>query len=67
MKAIEAKLQETNPERVPIFKSKAQEVAKKLIGSFKDLEFLIGESMNPDAMVCLLNYRARPHYAPAVR
>jgi hypothetical protein len=31
--------------------------AKKIIGNFKDYEFLIGESMDPDGMVILLNYR----------
>ena len=30
---------------------------KKILENFKDYEFLVGESMNPDAMVALLNYR----------
>ncbi|KAI8060280.1 Mss4-like protein [Gongronella butleri] len=57
MKAIKAKLQEENPERVPIFEAKAQVQAKKIIGNFKDYEFYVGESMDPDGMVALLNYR----------
>lgn len=31
--------------------------AKTIVANFKDYEFLIGESMNPDGMVMLLNYR----------
>jgi hypothetical protein len=30
---------------------------KKIIGNFKDYEFYTGESMNPDGMIVLLNYR----------
>jgi hypothetical protein len=32
------------------FEKGAQGFAKKIIGNFKDYEFLIGESMDPDAM-----------------
>jgi hypothetical protein len=31
--------------------------AKKIVASFKDWEFFTGESMNPDGMIVLLNYR----------
>ncbi|KAI7855024.1 translationally controlled tumor protein [Circinella umbellata] len=57
MKALKAKLQETNPERIPIFESKAAALVKKILGNFKDYEFYVGESMDPDGMVALLNYR----------
>ncbi|SAM06270.1 hypothetical protein [Absidia glauca] len=57
MKAIKNKLQETNPERVPIFEAKATTLIKKILGNFKDYEFYTGESMDPDGMVALLNYR----------
>ncbi|KAK6905830.1 hypothetical protein V866_006718 [Kwoniella sp. B9012] len=57
MKTVKAKLQETNPERVPVFEKGAQELAKKIVANFKDYEFYVGESMNPDGMVALLNYR----------
>ncbi|GFZ43650.1 Translationally-controlled tumor protein homolog [Saitozyma sp. JCM 24511] len=57
MKAVKAHLQEKSPERVPIFEKKAQEFAKKIVGNFKDYEFYVGESMNPEGMVALLNYR----------
>jgi predicted lactoylglutathione lyase len=44
-------------EEIKEFESKAQAYAKKIIANFKDYEFLIGESMDPDGMVILLNYR----------
>ena len=56
MKTIKQSLQETNPDRVPEFEKKAAEFAKK-VGKFNDWEFYTGESMNPDGMVALLNYR----------
>ncbi|KAF3940123.1 hypothetical protein ABW19_dt0209158 [Dactylella cylindrospora] len=57
MKAVEAKLKETDPDRVAAFKTGAQAFAKKIVANFKDYEFYTGESMNPDGMVLLLNYR----------
>jgi hypothetical protein len=40
MKAVKSKLIETNPERVEAFEKGAQVYAKKLVASFKDLEFV---------------------------
>ncbi|CCE62420.1 hypothetical protein TPHA_0C02670 [Tetrapisispora phaffii CBS 4417] len=57
MKAIKARLQESDPDAVATFEKGAQTYAKKVIGSFKDWEFYTGESMDPDAMVVMLNYR----------
>ncbi|PCH41026.1 translationally controlled tumor-associated [Wolfiporia cocos MD-104 SS10] len=57
MKAVKTSLQETNPDRVEAFEKGAQAFAKKLVANFKDYEFYTGESMNPDGMVALLNYR----------
>ncbi|KAK6544533.1 hypothetical protein TWF694_001223 [Orbilia ellipsospora] len=57
MKAVEAKLKETSPGDVDKFKAGAQAFAKKIVAGFKDYEFFTGESMNPDGMVALLNYR----------
>jgi len=57
MKAVKDKLGETNPEQVQDFEKGAAAYAKKIIGNFKDYEFYTGESMNPDGMVALLNYR----------
>lgn len=37
-------------ETVTEFEKGAQTFAKKVVGSFKDYEFLIGESMDPDGM-----------------
>jgi hypothetical protein len=52
MKAVKAKLQEDgkSAEEIKEFETGAQRFAKKVVASFKDWEFLIGESMNPDAM-----------------
>ncbi|KAF2491914.1 microtubule/calcium-binding protein [Lophium mytilinum] len=44
-------------EEVKEFEKGASGFAKKIVGNFKDYEFLIGESMDPDGMVILLNYR----------
>ncbi|KAK4169316.1 Mss4-like protein [Cladorrhinum sp. PSN259] len=59
MKAVKKALQEAgkSEDEVKDFETKAQGFAKKIIGNFKDWEFYTGESMNPDGMVVLLNYR----------
>ncbi|KAF3771446.1 hypothetical protein M406DRAFT_77315 [Cryphonectria parasitica EP155] len=60
MKAVKTKLQEEgkSDEEVKAFESGAQKFVKdKLLPNFKDFEFYTGESMNPDGMVALLNYR----------
>lgn len=57
MKAVKAKLAESNPDRVPEFEKGAAAFAKKIVGSFNDWEFYTGESMDPEGMVALLNYR----------
>jgi hypothetical protein len=59
MKAVKSKLQEkgASAEEVATFEKGAQGFAKKIVANFKDYEFLIGESMDPDGMVILLNYR----------
>lgn len=57
MKAVKAKLAETDPEQVEVFEKGATTYVKKVVGSFKDWEFFTGESMDPDAMIVLMNYR----------
>ncbi|KAJ3736309.1 translationally controlled tumor-associated [Lentinula guzmanii] len=57
MKAVKTQLQGSQPDRVEAFEKGAAAFAKKVVGSFKDYEFYTGESMNPDGMVALLNYR----------
>ncbi|KAM0691053.1 hypothetical protein Q7P36_009824 [Cladosporium allicinum] len=44
-------------EEIKEFETGAQKFAKKVVANFGDYEFLIGESMDPDGMVVLLNYR----------
>ncbi|XP_041857761.1 translationally-controlled tumor protein homolog [Melanotaenia boesemani] len=57
MKAVKAKLQETHPDRVESFMNDVAPEVKKIIGNIKNYQFFTGESMNPDGMVGLLDYR----------
>ena len=66
MKTVKEELQKTNPERVDAFEKGAQAYAKKIVANFKDFEFYTGESMNPDGMVALLNYRVRYNFTPSL-
>jgi len=64
MKAVKAKLQEKNPDSVAAFETGAGAFAKKILANFKNFDFYTGESMNPDGMVALLNYRVGQNCAP---
>jgi hypothetical protein len=59
MKAVKQKMKEANKsdEEIAEFEKGAQSYAKKIVGNFKDYDFYVGESMDPDAMVVLMNYR----------
>jgi len=57
MKTIKAKLTESDPERVKPFMAGAQEEVKKIMGNFKNYQFFTGESMNPEGMVGMLDFR----------
>lgn len=57
MKKVKQYLEEKHPEQVTEFEKGAQAYIKKVIGSFKDWEFYTGESMDPDGMVVLANWR----------
>jgi len=57
MKTIKAKLQETNPGRVDAFMAGAPGEVKKILGNISNYQFFTGESMNPDGMIGLLDYR----------
>ncbi|OAA78385.1 Translationally controlled tumor protein [Akanthomyces lecanii RCEF 1005] len=60
MKAVKAALQERGApaEEITAFEKGAQTYVKeKLLPNFKDFEFYTGESMNPDGLIVLLNYR----------
>ncbi|CAD7677993.1 unnamed protein product [Nyctereutes procyonoides] len=56
MKSIKGKLEEQRPERVKPFMRGAAEQIKHILANFKNYEFFIGENMNPDVMVALLDY-----------
>jgi len=59
MKKVKEALKEKGASDAEIseFEKGASAFAKKIVANFKDYEFLIGESMDPDGMVILLNYR----------
>lgn len=57
MKKVKAYLAENSPEEVEAFEKGAMVYVKKVIANFGDWDFYTGESMDPDAMVVLLNYR----------
>ncbi|KAK3182443.1 hypothetical protein K4F52_006269 [Lecanicillium sp. MT-2017a] len=60
LKAVKAKLQEkgADADTISAFEKGAQGYVKeKLLPNFKDFEFYTGESMDPDGLVVLLNYR----------
>ncbi|RDL40573.1 Mss4-like protein [Venustampulla echinocandica] len=59
MKKVKELLKEKGADEsvVTEFEKGAQAYAKKIIGNFKDYDFYIGESMDPDGMVVLMNYR----------
>lgn len=60
MKKVVAKLKESgaDEEKIKAFQNGAQNYYKDHIApNFKDFDFYGGESMDPDGMVVLLNYR----------
>jgi hypothetical protein len=52
MKKVKEGLKEkgASEEEISAFEKGAQGFAKKIVANFKDYEFLIGESMDPDGM-----------------
>ncbi|KAM6178684.1 translationally-controlled tumor protein-like isoform 2-T2 [Rhynchocyon petersi] len=57
MKSIKGKLEEQKPERVKPFMTGAAEQIKHILANFQNYEFFVGENMNLDGMVALLDYR----------
>lgn len=58
LKSIEKKLGESKPERVDAFKAGAQKFVKeRVLANFSNWQFFTGETMNPDAMVVLMDFR----------
>jgi len=54
---LKAQFQSFEPDRVDAFEKGAQAFTKVVSANFGCFEFYTGESMNPDGMVALLNYR----------
>lgn len=55
MKAVKEKMKESGKDEAEIkeFETGAQAYAKKIVSGFKDYDFYVGESMDPDGMfVC---------------
>merc|ERR1712059_195125 len=44
-------------DQVDSFKTNISKVMKELLGKFNDLQFYTGESMDPDAMIMVIDYR----------
>jgi len=60
LKKVVAKLKESgkSDDEIKEFQTKVQGYFTKVIApNFKDYDFYVGESMDTDGMVCLLNYR----------
>merc|ERR1712203_1348971 len=58
MKKVVKYLEDNNRSgEVDDFKKNISGVMKDLLGSFKDLQFYTGESMDPDAMICMCLYK----------
>lgn len=57
MKELKTKIQEKDPQRLAVFEGAAQEYVKKVIANFDKYSFYTGDSMNPEGMVVLMDYR----------
>jgi hypothetical protein len=57
MKKVVERLQEKSPDQVDVFKTNINKVMKELLGKFKDLQFFTGESMDPDGLVAIIEYK----------
>jgi len=59
MKAVKEAMSAKGADAAEIkaFEVGAQKYAAKIVKNFKDYDFYSGESMNPDGMVILMNYR----------
>ncbi|KAI6648797.1 hypothetical protein LOD99_7059 [Oopsacas minuta] len=56
VKIIE-RLKANAPDRIPIFKTAANNFITKVLASFNEWEFYVGSSINPEGSVGFLNYR----------
>ncbi|KAK2491823.1 hypothetical protein MC885_003193 [Smutsia gigantea] len=55
MNSVKGGLEEHRPERVKPFMIGVAEQIRDILANFKNYQFFIGENMNPDGMVALLN------------
>ncbi|VDQ11854.1 unnamed protein product [Trichobilharzia regenti] len=57
LKNIKERLSRENPERASIFENNVKGYLANVLKNLDDYEYFTGESMNPDGMVVLMNYR----------
>uniref|UniRef100_A0A4X2K1U1 Translationally-controlled tumor protein n=1 Tax=Vombatus ursinus TaxID=29139 RepID=A0A4X2K1U1_VOMUR len=57
MKSIKGKLEEHKPDRLKPFMTGAAGQIKHILANFKNYQVFIGENMNPDGTVDLLDFR----------
>lgn len=57
MKAVKARLEKSNPERVDKFVKGANAKVKTILENFSDWDTYTGESRNEEGLVILVNYR----------
>lgn len=60
MKRIVAKLEEEGSKDIDTFKAGSNAFIKEKIGTYKDMQFFQGESMDPDAMSGILIHEDKP-------
>ncbi|XP_055452884.1 translationally-controlled tumor protein-like [Psammomys obesus] len=59
VKSLSGKLEEQKPERVKPFMTGAAEQIKHILANFNNYQIFIGENINPDCMVPLLDYSGK--------
>lgn len=57
MHRVLAKLEETHPDQVEVFKTNVNKASKELLTKFKDLQFFTGESMDCEGALAMVEYR----------
>jgi len=57
MKELKKRVADKDPSRVDKFMAGMQKKATEVLGKFDDFSFYIGEKMDPEGMVVLMNYR----------
>ena len=62
MAKIVSHLEKEKPERIDEFKKEASTAVKKILPNFKDLQFFMGESMDPEGMHVIVNYKGATPY-----